>query len=293
MGNLERIDQRGYTWKAVYDLLDDFITNWLAFLVKIDADLGDTDYTTDYPFTSDTVTFGATYGKMITPLACPQGKVVELLYNMRTNMNAVLDAIAADDGVNGTTVFTALKFATTARVIDSYGGKIMARGQFNDEVVKFLDEIIPKFNSLLLQCDNDTSITDTDYESTLGMADVVAPSSSSSSSLSLSVSSSSSSCRSSSSSSSSCSSSSSSCRSSSSSSSSSCRSSSSSSCLSSSSSSSCRSSSSSSSSSSCRSSSSSSSSSRSSSSSMSSSSSSNSSSSSSCRSSSSSSQSIG
>lgn len=262
----DQVKKSGYWWGGLYKFLYEFVTDYNAALVKLDADTGDTLWRNEFAITS--VSIGPTYGKDLSPLAMPQGKVIALLKEIRTDFNALMDAIADDDGVDGTTIFTALKFGTTTHVLDTYGARAKELGEFSDEIALFCDDLQDKFNDFLDALDADGTLTDEDYFSTYSVSDVVEASSSSSSSRSLSSSSSSSSCRSSSSSSSR-SSSSSSCRSSSSSSSSSssclsssssssclsssssCRSSSSSSYSSSSSSSSCRSSSSSSSSSSC------------------------------------------
>jgi hypothetical protein len=295
MGFTENINPRGYWQKGIYDIVYALVTNFNALLYKLDRDGGvaDTNYEGLYGIVSPSI--GKTYGKGVKPNGIYLGDLVSLCKQFRANFNSVMDKLAADGTVNGTTIFTALKFGTTTYLIDTYNAEVKPLGIHQGDFVDFLDLCVDKFDAVLARLDTDSGVSGTNFSTLLAITDVVkeTSSSSSSSSKSVSSSSSSSSCRSSSSSSSS------SCRSSSSSSSSSssCRSSSSSSssCRSSSSSSSCRSSSSSSSSSSCRSSSSSSSSCRSSSSSSSSSSclssSSSSSSSSSCKSSSSSSSS--
>jgi len=310
MGVTENIRPRGYWQKGIYDLVYNLVTNFNALLYKLDRDGGvaDTNYEGLYRITSPSI--GTTYAKDVRPDGIFISDIVSLCKQLRANFNSVMDKLAADGTVNGTTIFTGLKFATSGYVIDNYNSGIMPLGLHQGDFVDFLNIMVDKFDAALVLLDADSGVSGTDFSSLLALTDVVRGTSSSSSSSCRSSSSScrsssSSSCRSSSSSScrSSSSSSSSSCRSSSS--SSSCRSSSSSSCRSSSSSSSCRSSSSScrssssssssslssSSSSSCRSSSSSSSSSRASSSSSSCSCRSSSSSSSSCRSSSSSSSS--
>ena len=256
MGYSEKVLKRGYWETGVFQILNTLTTNFNAMLTKLDADGTVTDTNFVSLFAVTTPTIGTTFGKTIRPNSFLLGDIIQLCKKLRANFNSVMDKLAADATVNGTTAYTNLKL-TTADLIDTSGARAAKLGIHQDALVSFLDNFLAKFNAALLVLDADTGVADTDYASTLFASDVVEASSSSSS------------CRSSSSSSrssSSSSSSSSSCRSSSSSSSSSssCRSSSSSSssCRSSSSSSSSRASSSSSSSSSSRSSSSSSSSSR-------------------------------
>lgn len=307
MGFSENIKRRGYYQKGIFSILQTIVANFNNLCIKLDNDGGVTDADYASSLAINVPSIGGA-GKDIQNIGMPQGKTNLLMKTLRTNFNALCDKLAADAGVNGTTVFTAQKFASTVDLIDVSDADFTQRGEHQYAIVDFLDHFINQFNFVVQALDGDTGVTDTNYDALYHIGDSVEVSSSSSSSRSSSSCSSSSSCRSSSSSSSSSSlsSSSSSCRSSSSS-SSSCRSSSSSSSCSSSSSSSrssssssrssssssssSRSSSSSSSSSSCRSSSSSSSRSSSSCSSSSSSSRSSSSSSSSCRSSSSSSSS--
>lgn len=226
MGFSENIQDRGYYDKGLYDLLYAIVTNFNAMVAKVEADASHTHahgFVASYAVTTPSI--GPTYGKVIRPNCLPQGKVNLLLYYLRTNFNAALTAFAADDQINGTTVFTNQKFATTEHIIDVANARIKQRGEFQDEVADFLDNFVDRFNQTLSLLDGDATLTSTDYNSTLAITDVIEALSSSSSSSSYSSSSSSSSSKSSSSS---CSSSSS--RSSSSScSSSSCRSSSSSS----------------------------------------------------------------
>ena len=240
MGWSEEVQKRGYWQKGLYDILVDVSTSWTGVLAKLDADGGvaDTNYESLYSVTTPTI--GATFGKTIQPNGMKLGDVVLLCKRLRANFNSVMDKLAADGTVNGTTVFTNLKFSATADLIDQSNARVKILGEHQDALIGFLDTFINVFNDALDLLDADSGVSGTNYFSLWGITDVVEVSSSSSSSVSSSSSSRSSS--SSSSSSSSCRSS-----SSSSSSSSSCRSSSSSS-----SSSSSRSSSSSSSSSSCR-----------------------------------------
>jgi len=231
MGSFENVKKRGYYEKGLFDILNDAATSFNAVLTKLDADSGvaDTNYNS---LLAATPTIGTTYGKAIRPNGMLLGDAVLLCKNLRTNFNSLMDKLAADGTVNGTTVFTALKFGTTSNLIEDSGARAKKLGIHQDAIVDFLDAWVNVFNDALDALDADSGVNNTNYFSLHGITDVVE------------VSSSSSSCRSSSSSSRSSSSSS---RSSSSSSSSSCRSSSSSSSCSSSS---CRSSSSSSSSSS-------------------------------------------
>ena len=237
----EHINERGYYSKGIFDILNTIVTNFNAMLSKVDTDTGDTDFNGSYAVTDPSI--GTTFGKDIQPNALPQGKVNELLYNLRTNLNDALDAFAADDGIDGTTIYTAKKFAATANLVEASNARIKYLGEHQDAISSLLDAFIEQFNGVLLALDQDATLDDTDYASTYFLTDYVEESSSSSSSRSSSCSSLSSSSSSSYSSSSSSSSSLSSSSSSSRSSSSSSLSSSSSSSLSSSSSSSSRSSS--------------------------------------------------
>jgi len=159
----DQLKPRGYTWNALYDLLKTCVDNFEGFLAKIDADTGDTTWATTYTIVRS---IGSTIGSEIMPLASPQGKIVQLLDELRTNLNDVLDAMAADDGIDGTTVFTNQKFASTDYLFNEANARAKERGEFLEEVVLFLDNFVPQFNEVLTQCDNDATLTDTDYAST-------------------------------------------------------------------------------------------------------------------------------
>lgn len=248
MGYTERLLKRGFWQHGLVKLLGTLVTNLNATLLKLDADgtVADTNYSASAITSPSIGTITTQANKEIKPNGMTDYDAVSVCLQLRTNLNTVLDKLAADAGVNGTTAYTALKFASTDFPIETGNAKVKLQGYDQDALVEFLDAYLAKFNALLLVLDADSGVSDTDYASLWFVGDVVENSSSSSSCRSSSSCSSSSSCRSSSSSSSR--SSSSSCSSSSCSSSSSSRSSSSSSRSSSSSSSSCRSSSSSSSS---------------------------------------------
>jgi len=147
VGYSERIEKNGYWEKGVFDILYSFVTNFNAFITKINTDTGDTAISASYPITDPSI--GNTYGKDIQYNAMPQGKVNDLLKAIRTNFNAVLDILAADDGVAGTTIFTTEKFSTTEHLIDVPNARIKQRGEWNDEIAMFLDDLIDRWNRVL------------------------------------------------------------------------------------------------------------------------------------------------
>lgn len=245
MGWTERVLKSGFWQHGLFQVLYNLTTNFNAVLTKLDTEnLGDSNYSSLLAISSPTI--GSTGRKQIQPNGMLLGDVVLLCKNLRGSFNLLMDKLAADGTVNGTTAYTTLKFGATTDLIDVSNARVKQRGIHDDALVQFLDDLVNKWDTALGVLDGDSGVADTNYESLYRVSDTVGASSSSSSSRSSSSSSrsssssscSSSSCRSSSSScSSSCSSSSSSSRSSSSSSRSSSSSSSSSSSRSSSSSS--------------------------------------------------------
>ena len=188
MGRTTDMERNGYLFDGVYTFLSAYVTNMTAFLVKIDADLGDTAYVTDHAVTTPSIG-GA--GSKIQATGALQGDIILLCKNIRSEFNDLLDALAADDGVAGTTIFTDEKFASTVNLVDVANARMKQLGEHSDQLVYFFDALEMQFERMLAACDADATITDTDYESTLGLTDIIYPSSSSSSSQSSSSSSSS------------------------------------------------------------------------------------------------------
>lgn len=183
------IKKSGYTWSAFYDLLYLLVTNWNAALTKLDTDLGDTTLNTDHAVTDPSI--GPNNDTDVGPLGGGQGNIVSICKQLRTNFNAAIVDMVADDGINETTLLTAQKFGATEQLIDVANARAKALGEHQDGLVDFLDNFVDQFNKVLDLLDGDSQVTDTDYFSTYGIGDVVEVSSSSSSSRSSSSSSSS------------------------------------------------------------------------------------------------------
>jgi len=105
------VKKRGYWWHAYFEVLNEIVSNWNNFLAKVDTDTGDTTFRNDYDVSTPTI--GDASRRAISRRAFPEGDFITLLKNLRTNFNDALDAFAADDGINGTTIFTNEKFSST------------------------------------------------------------------------------------------------------------------------------------------------------------------------------------
>jgi len=113
------IERSGAWWFAHYSVLNTFVTNWNAFLTKVDADTGDTTFDATYNVADTTI--GNTFGTDLSPRSWPQGKLGDLCQEIRTDYNDALDAFASDDGINGTTVFTDEKFGASEHLMEIHG----------------------------------------------------------------------------------------------------------------------------------------------------------------------------
>ena len=181
MGWSEEIQNKGYWQKGIFDICTSIVDNFNSVLAALDADaLTDSDYVSTLAVTDYTI--GTAYSDQIKPNGIYQGYLVELLADIRTNFNDLMDKLSADATVNGTTAYTALKFTAGTYTVDVSGSGIKKQGIHQGDLVEFLDEYIDAWRSVMNVLDNDTGVAATTYESLYGIGDVVAASSSSSSS---------------------------------------------------------------------------------------------------------------
>ena len=147
MGWSERVLKSGYWQHGLFTILNEISTNWTGILAKLDGDstVNDTDYESEHSVTTPSI--GTTYDVTIKPNGVYLGDVATLCKNIRTEFNDAMDKLAADSGVNGTTVYTNLKFGSTDNVIDDSDGGVKTLGAHQDKLVDFLDNIIEKVNN--------------------------------------------------------------------------------------------------------------------------------------------------
>ena len=145
------VDNDGMQQGALYDILNNIVTNWNALMTKIEADGATT--TTYTP--NNALTALASKGHGITANGMHQKDLIDTLYDMETTFNAVLDLLDADGGVtltNYNTVVDALGTGSALNLNDTVYGSY---GLDQDKLVSFLDDYVTKFNGLLANCDAD------------------------------------------------------------------------------------------------------------------------------------------
>ena len=125
--------------------------------------VGDTDYAATW---NATVLASQGNGGGISALGIKQIDLVAELTELEANFNGILAKLDADSGVTDT------DYAAT-HVVDLNDTVVGSLGLGQDNVVSFLDSFVSKFNAALTQLDSDAGVTDTDYNSTLAVTDVV------------------------------------------------------------------------------------------------------------------------
>lgn len=123
--------------------------------------VSDTNYAALYNLTAL-----ASQGNGITATGINQLDLVNQLYELETNFNAILTKLDSDAGVNSTAYNSTYAIDLDDTV---YGSK----GISQKAIVDVLDTFVENFNDTLTVLDNDSGTTDSDYNSTLAITDVV------------------------------------------------------------------------------------------------------------------------
>jgi hypothetical protein len=123
--------------------------------------VGSTDYAATYNMTAI-----ASTGYGLSGTGMHQADLVTFLTQLETNWNACLAHLDADAGVTLTTYVATYKIDLDDTVVGS-------KGLSQDKIVSVLDSFVSKFNSCLTALDGDSGVTDTNYNSTLALTDVV------------------------------------------------------------------------------------------------------------------------
>jgi hypothetical protein len=138
------VDNRGYQQGALYDLLNNIVTNNNLLTIKIEAD-GAT--TTTYTPNND-LTLLAVQGNGLSDKGMHQKDLITQLTEMETKWNAILALLDADGGVTLTTYVAGFTVDLDNTVVGSLG-----LGQ--DTLVAFLESFVDNFNLALAQMDVD------------------------------------------------------------------------------------------------------------------------------------------
>jgi len=121
----------------------------------------DTNYAATYNLTAL-----ASQGYGISANGMHQRDLIAALYQLETNWNGILTKLDADGGVTLTTY-------NATYAVDLNNTVPGSNGIGQGDIVSFLDSFVSKFNLCLTALDGDTGVTDTDYNSTLAITDVV------------------------------------------------------------------------------------------------------------------------
>ena len=143
------IDNRGYQQGALYTVLNDLVTKWNLCMTAIEADGATT--TTYTP--NQALTTLASRG--IEKNGMHQADLMAAFTEIATNLAAVVDLLDADGGVTLTT------YNAVCLAAGNPGGTQLAfestatMGVSHDEIVRFMDEAVTKWNAVMANCDAD------------------------------------------------------------------------------------------------------------------------------------------
>ena len=143
------IDNRGYQQGALYTVLDDLITKWNLAMTAIEADGATT--TTYTP--NNALTTLASRG--IEKNGMHDEDLIACFKEIATNLAAVVDLLDSDGGV------TLETYNAVALAAGNPGGTQLAfettatQGVAHDEIVRFMEDAIDKWNATMANCDAD------------------------------------------------------------------------------------------------------------------------------------------
>lgn len=143
------IDNRGFQIGALYTVLDDLITKWNLAMAAIEADgATTTTYTPDTALTT-------LASRGIEKHGMHQADLIACFKEIATNMASLVDLLDADEGVTLTT------YNAVALAAGNPGGVQLAfettatQGVAHDEIVRFMENAIDKWNAIMANCDAD------------------------------------------------------------------------------------------------------------------------------------------
>jgi len=145
------LDNTGYNQGALYETLNDIVTNWNLAMTKLEADgAATTTYTPDNAFTAL-----ASQGNGISKNGIHQSDLVAQLSEMETKFNAVLTLLDADTSVTLTTYIAVATAAGSGAVLNLDDTVVGSLGLSQKAIVFFLDDLADKINATLGNLDID------------------------------------------------------------------------------------------------------------------------------------------
>jgi hypothetical protein len=147
------IDNRGYSTGAIYTVLNDLITKWNLAMTAIEADSAtSTTYTPD-----NALTALISQGFGIEKHGWHQEDMINCLTEIATNLAAVVDLLDADGGVTLETYNAVALAAGTPTGVQLAFDVTATQGVAHDEIVRFMENAIDKWNATLANCDVDNA----------------------------------------------------------------------------------------------------------------------------------------
>lgn len=143
------IKTNGMSQGALYTRLNEIVTNWNALLVKVKADGANSTYSTY------ACTVLSSQGNGISATGMHQKDLIDCLYALETNFNAVLALLDADTQVTKTNYATTVNALGTAAALNLNDTVRGSYGLSQDNIVSFLDDLVTKFNGLVAHLDTD------------------------------------------------------------------------------------------------------------------------------------------
>jgi len=141
------VDNTGMSQGALYTLLNSIITNWNLLLVKVKADGANSTYS------GSACTTLASRG--ISNKGMYQKDLIAALVQLETAFNAVLTLLDADTQVTKDNYIATVNALGTGAALDLNNTVSGSLGLDQDKLVKFLDDLVTKFNGLLAHLDTD------------------------------------------------------------------------------------------------------------------------------------------
>jgi hypothetical protein len=145
------IDNRGYSTGAIYTVLNDLITKWNLCMTAIEADGANT--TTYTPDNALTALISQGFG--IEKHGWHQEDMINCLTEIATNLAAVVDLLDADGGVTLETYNAVALAAGTPTGVQLAFEATATQGVAHDEIVRFMENAIDKWNATMANCDAD------------------------------------------------------------------------------------------------------------------------------------------
>jgi hypothetical protein len=138
--------------------MTEIATDWQATIDKVEADLGDVDWS------ANNVSLRSEFSQG----GVSQEAIIAQCQEFVTSLNAINAEMDADDGVTKTDFVALCNVTDTINELTQNDG-LFDIGVFQGRLVRLLYDIKTKMNAFMANCDADGSLTDTDYASTNGI----------------------------------------------------------------------------------------------------------------------------